>query len=533
MAEKPIPGSVESTAKSAVEAVEGVVKGAAEVVGGAVETAAGVAAQTAHQSELTSIAIVVLAALICGMILERFRQPALVGYILAGVLLGPSTLAVVKSRDQVDVMAELGVLMLLFIVGMELSLRSFRRIWVLALTVVAFQVAASVGVMLLLSTVFEWPVPLAVLLGFVIALSSTAVAIKILEGIGELRTRSGRIAVGVLIAQDLAVVPMMLVIGAMGSGGFDWIAVPKILVSMAFLAGLILFLGRGRKVSLPFGPMLAGHADLKPLAAVAFCFGCSALSGLMGLSAAYGAFIAGLVIGNSAQRGAMMEATHPIQSILMMVFFLSIGLLIDLGYLWSNLGAVMLLFLFIAVFKTALNVGFLRLIGQRWHHAFVAGMVLSQVGEFSFLLSVVGLGAGVISDADSRLVVAVTVLSLSLSPLWVVTGRRLRALAERGITSGSELLRLVYGPETEFVAGTLGKVTAATLRRSRAAALWLQQVRQRRKEAALKIGAGAPKAETANLESGTTPEVEIIPLSSPANDPEPEPPQPETKAGKR
>ncbi|NQU55623.1 MAG: cation:proton antiporter [Rhodospirillales bacterium] len=361
MAEKPISGSVEATANSAVEAVKGAVKGAAEVVGGAVGTAAEVAAQTAHQSELTSIAIVVLAALTCGMVLERFRQPALVGYILAGVLLGPSALAVVEGRDQVEVLAELGVLLLLFLIGMELSLRLFRRIWVLALTVVAFQVAASVGAMLLLSIALEWPMPLAVLLGFVIALSSTAVAIKILEGIGELRTRSGRIAVGVLIAQDLAVVPMMLVIGAMGGDGFDWITVPKILLSVAFLAGLIWYLGRGRKVSLPFGPMVAGHADLKPLAAVAFCFGCSALSGLIGLSAAYGAFIAGLVIGNSAQRGAMLEATHPIQSILMMVFFLSIGLLIDLGYLWSNLGTVMLLFLFIAVLRRRSTSGSLGL----------------------------------------------------------------------------------------------------------------------------------------------------------------------------
>jgi CPA2 family monovalent cation:H+ antiporter-2 len=368
--------------------------------------------------------------------MERLRQPALVGYIMAGVLLGPSALAVVENREQIDVLAELGVLMLLFIVGMELSLRSFRRIWRLALTVVTFQVSASVGAMLLMSVAFGWPLGLAVLLGFVIALSSTAVAIKILERIGELRTRPGRIAVGVLIAQDLAVVPMMLTIGAMGGDGFDWVAAPKILLSVAFLVGLILYLSRRRKVHLPFGPIVAGNADLKPLAAVAFCFGWAALSGLLGLSAAYGAFIAGLIIGNSAERVPMMQATQPIQSILMMVFFLSIGLLLDLGYIWAHLGTVLLLFFFVSVFKTALNVGFLGLIGQSWRNAFVSGMVLAQIGEFSFLLSVIGVDAGVISDGDGRLVVAVTVLSLGLSPLWMVAGRRLRTLAEGGITSG-------------------------------------------------------------------------------------------------
>ena len=514
MADKSAIGTVGSSVESAAEAVGDAVKGAAEAVGdavgGAVVTAAHVAQETALQSNLTGIAIVVLAALVCGMSLERFRQPAIVGYILAGVLLGPSALAVVESRASIDVLAELGVLMLLFLIGMELSLRLFRRIWVLGLLVTTFQVAASVGVMVLLSMALGWPLGLAVLLGFVVALSSTAVAIKILEGIGELHTRAGRISIGVLIAQDLAVVPMMLVIGAMGGGGFDWIALPKILVAMLLLVALILYLG-GRKVGLPFGRIVEGHQDLKPLTALAFCFGCAALSGLLGLSAAYGAFIAGLVIGNSRQRHAMLDATRPIQSVLMMVFFLSVGLLIDLDYIWANLGVVLLVFFVVAVFKTALNVGFLGLIGQPWHHAFVAGICLAQIGEFSFLLSVVGADAGVISREDHRLVVAVTALSLALSPLWVVTGRRFRVLAEHGITSGTELLKLVYEPETEFVTSTLDKASSKSMRGLRAAALWLRSQRQRRQGA----GQRADKGDGA-APPGKSADVEIIPPGTPA-----------------
>ena len=514
MADKSAIGTVGSSVESAAEAVGDAVKGAAEAVGeavgGAVVTAAHVAQETALQSNLTGIAIVVLAALVCGMSMERFRQPAIVGYILAGVLLGPSALAVVESRASIDVLAELGVLMLLFLIGMELSLRLFRRIWVLGLLVTTFQVAASVGVMVLLSMALGWPVGLAVLLGFVVALSSTAVAIKILEGIGELHTRAGRISIGVLIAQDLAVVPMMLVIGAMGGGGFDWIALPKILVAMLLLVALILYLG-GRKVGLPFGRIVEGHQDLKPLTALAFCFGCAALSGLFGLSAAYGAFIAGLVIGNSRQRHAMLDATRPIQSVLMMVFFLSVGLLIDLDYIWANLGVVLLVFFVVAVFKTALNVGFLGLIGQPWHHAFVAGICLAQIGEFSFLLSVVGADAGVISREDHRLVVAVTALSLALSPLWVVTGRRFRVLAEHGITSGTELLKLVYEPETEFVTSTLDKASSKSMRGLRAAALWLRSQRQRRQGADQRADKGDGAAPP-----GKSADVEIIPPGMPA-----------------
>jgi len=432
-------------------------------------------------SNLTGIAAVALAALVCGIAMERLRQPALVGYILAGVLLGPSGLALVENREQIDVLAELGVLMLLFIVGMELSLRSFRRLWRLALFMTLFQIAASVGVMLVLSVVFGWAEKLAVLLGFVMALSSTAVAIKILEDVGELRTRAGKIAVGVLIAQDLAVVPMMLGIAAMGGDTFDWYAVPKILFSVVFLVGLILFLSSGRKLRLPMMTMAAGNTDLKPLAALAFCFCWAALSGLLGLSAAYGAFIAGLIIGNSTERRALLETTQPIQSILMMVFFLSIGLLIDFDYMWRNFAMVMTFFFLAAIFKTVLNVTLLGLMGQPWQHAFVAGILISQIGEFSFLLSVVGVEAGVISSEESRLVVAVTVMSLALSPLWVFTARRLRLLAQYGVTEAGEMLRLVYGPEAELVAGTLDGAMTETQRTVRRFALWLRRHRLRRK----------------------------------------------------
>ena len=461
-AAKAVEGVVEKAAEGAVQAVEGaakavegVVEKAAEGAVQAVEAAVEAAAQSAAHSNLTAIAVVALVALLCGMGMERLRQPALVGYILSGVLLGPSAFALVENRGDIDSLAELGVLMLLFVVGMELSLRLFRRLWRLALLAALCQIGASTGVMLLFWAFMGWPLGLSVLLGFVVAISSTAVAIKVLEAGGELNTRSGRITVGVLIAQDLAVVPMMLTIGALGGDEFQWLSIVKIVGSIAFLASLIWYLSRGPKIDLPFAALVAGNTDLKPLAALAFCFGLSALAGLFGLSAAYGAFIAGLIIGNSRERHAMAEVTKPIQSILLMVFFLSIGLLVDLGYIWDNLVTVLLLFLMVLVFKTVLNVGVLRLLGQPWHVAFLAGVMLAQIGEFSFLLTIVGVDSGVIAADDIRLVVAVTVLSLAVSPLWVITARRMGKMAEAGRETFGGLIRLVYGREVEMVAGTV------------------------------------------------------------------------------
>ena len=426
----------------------------------------------ASHTGLTNIALVALVAMGCGILMERMRQPAVVGYIFAGILLGPSLLALVTNREQIDVLAELGVLLLLYIIGMELSLRAFRKIWKIAVLTTVMQIGASTGLMLILWKILDWPIGLSVLLGFVIALSSTAVVIKILSDMGELRTRTGSITVGVLIAQDLAVVPMMLIVSTMGAwnasiisgeeGVFDWMAIPKILSSIGLLAGLIMYLSRGKKITLPFSRIVAGHEDLKPLVAVVFCFASSSVAGLLGLSAAYGAFIAGIIVGSSTERATMIEATRPIQSILIMIFFLSIGLLLDLGFIWNNIWLVVSLFLVAITFKTILNIGTLRLLGQDWHTAFMAGILLTQIGEFSFLLSQIGVNSGLISSNDTRVVIAVTVLSLILSPIYVFTAKRLQALAQETKESAVSIIRRIYAPEKDLVRDIYDKVKSLT-----------------------------------------------------------------------
>lgn len=397
---------------------------------------------------LTAIAIVVLAALACGVMMTRFRQPAIVGYILAGVLLGPSVLGLVRSREPVQFLAELGVLMLLFLVGMELSIRSFKSVWRVATAATLMQIGGSLVIMLALAPLFGWSLPFALLLGFVVALSSTAVTIKMLEESGELNTPAGEITVAVLIAQDLAVVPMMILVGAMSGDGFGIGSALRVLLAVGFLVAVISFLSRRDEVRLPFAAVIARSADLRTLAGIVFCFGAAAVSGLLGLSPAYGAFVAGLVIGSSSSREGMIHAAAPIQSVLMMVFFLSIGLLIDLGFVWRNLGVVLVLLLAVTLAKSGFNIVALRVLGQSWPRAATAGVMLAQVGEFSFLLAAIGLGGGLVGPDEHGLIVAVTVLSLALSPFWLETARRLHRIGLLGVTSRHELLRLLYGGET-------------------------------------------------------------------------------------
>jgi CPA2 family monovalent cation:H+ antiporter-2 len=407
----------------------------------------------AHE-QLIPLAVVILVALSCGMIFTRMRQPAVIGYILAGVVLGPAGFGLVRNEDNIALLADLGVLLLLFVVGMELSLRAFRRIWRIALATVALQTAGALLVVWFIGQVMGWPTVAILLLAFVLALSSTAVAVKILEDIGELRTRAGRVTVGILIAQDLAIVPMILLLDIAALGEFSFLAVARIIASVALLLLLILFLSRRRRVNLPLPAIVAGHADLTPLLGLVCCFGAATISGMLGLSPAYGAFLAGLTIGNSNLRVGMLDTVMPIQSILMMVFFLSIGLLIDLSLVWANLGVVVVMLLVATVGKTIVNLAVFAALRLPWAQALLTALVLSQVGEFSFLLGSIGLERQVISTDEFRIIITVTALSLAVSPLWMGAVHRLHRVATFQRASVRYVFRIAFGRVADRITGS-------------------------------------------------------------------------------
>lgn len=402
-----------------------------------------------HEDFLTEIALVAVAALSCGLLFERLKQPAVLGYIMAGVLLGPSVLNSVQDREVIETLAELGVQMLLFLIGMELSLRAFKTVWRVTLVCTLLQIGASLAVVLGLGTLFDWPFGLSVLLACAIALSSTAVAIKMLESIGELRTETGRITIGVLIAQDLAIVPMILILKSLNGEGLGPAIFFKVILSVGLLVLLIWFFSRKQKIQFHFLKRAILNQDLTPIVALVFCFGVAFFTGILGLSAAYGAFLGGLILGNTTERHIMVEATKPIQSVLLMVFFLSVGLLMDFGYIWDHLGRVLILLLFITVGKTFFNIFILNLLKQPWPRAFLSGLMLAQMGEFAFILSSIGVSTGLIDQDGQRLVISLAALSLAISPIWMSTARKLHNLAPTGIENFHQMIELLYGRKIE------------------------------------------------------------------------------------
>ena len=221
----------------------------------------------------------------------------------------------------------------------------------------------------------------------------------------------------------------------------------KLLLAIGLLVALVWFLSRRERLRLPLAQYLRGRADIAPLAALSACFVAATVTGALGLSGAFGAFLAGLVIGNSTERKAALLTVLPIQSVLLVVFFLSIGLLIDLSFIWANLGAVLTFLLVVTVLKTVANVGILRLLGQPRETALVSGIVIGQVGEFSFVLASAAAASGMIDDDRYRFIVAVIALSLVTSPLWLITARRLHVLAWTSIEGMRSAFESAYSGE--------------------------------------------------------------------------------------
>lgn len=440
----------------------------------------------AHTSfPILDIAIVIAIAGLLGLGLMRLKQPPLVGFILAGLALGPTGLSVIENSDNVTVLAELGVLVLLFFIGMEISLKAFVLSIRQALIVAGGQICIALLVAGLIGALIGASMAESIVLGFIIAISSTVVAMKMLDDMNVLRGDIGRITIGVLIAQDLAVVPMLILVTSMGGDNLNVAAlILKMAIAVGALALLMWWLTKYGKIKIPHIESIENNVEMLTLGALAFCFSAAAISGLAGLSPVYGAFVAGILVGNSTLRSKIIPVIEPIQSILLVVFFLSIGLLIDLTYIINNLKLVILASLFIIILKSLLNIVLLRATGADRQTALVAGFSMAQIGEFSFVLAAAGFTSGLLSPDIYRLAISVTAISLLTSPIWSNAMHRIDNAMAAGLKTYNQALKSAYAAEIhEMEKGriAMGKVTFGLHLRYRALRLAIYHRRHLKK----------------------------------------------------
>jgi len=371
---------------------------------------------------------------------RALRQPHVVGYLFAGILLGPHGLALLTEPATLSRIGQIGVLLLLFFIGMENNPRELLTRWKITFIGTAVQIAASVGCIWLLGDWLGWGAPRIVLLGFVVSLSSTALVLNYLRETGQTGAKIGEDALGVLLAQDMAVIPMLIVIGLFGSGGVDGATIALQLVGGALALALMVWIVRGKNLRLPFSARLRGDRELQIFVAFALCLGFSLLAEGFQLSASLGAFLAGLLVGAARETEWVADRMEPFRVVFVALFFVSVGLLVSLDFVLEHAALVGFITLAVLFGNTLINALIFRALGDPWRYSVYAGAYLAQIGEFSFVLAAVGVRHGLITSFEYQLVVAVISATLLLSPAWIaLIGRAQRRMlhADKAQLSGS------------------------------------------------------------------------------------------------
>ena len=366
----------------------------------------------------------VLSILLMGMLFTLFRQPSIIAYLITGMVIGPYGLKLISDTQMIQLVGDFGVVILLFFVGMEICLTCLLSNWRVAIIGTLLQILVSVGVVFSIGTLFGLSLTTRILLGFVISLSSTALVVKILEDRKELGTKVGGDVLGILLVQDLAVIPMLIILSLMAQNSVNLAQLGLQLVMGALIISFIMWLFHKRKWKLPFSEKIKSHHELQVFAALAICFGFALLTDIFHLSPALGAFIGGITVGLARETHWVHSSLKPIKVIFVALFFVSIGMLLDLSYTLKNITAVLAFVLIVLVLNTLINAVIFRILGDPWRRSFYAGSLLSQIGEFSFVLGAVGLTLGIISDSGYQITLAVITLSLLISPFWIyILGR--------------------------------------------------------------------------------------------------------------
>lgn len=363
--------------------------------------------------------------LVTGMILKRFKQPHVIAYLLVGIILGPSGFAIISDKDWVGQLGSIGVVLLLFFVGMDISPKRLAANWKLPVIGTLLQITISVILVAIMGHFLDWPFPRIVLLGFVISLSSTAVVIKLLQDWKELDTRIGQDVLGILLIQDLAIVPMIIGIGLLGGEEFSPTILLMQLVGGAAIIALAIWVSVKDRIILSWLKKVADDKEMQVFAALGICFGLAFLTGILHLSTALGAFVAGIVVSAAKETEWVYKSLDSLRVIFIALFFLSIGMLIDLSFVQKNLIEVGLLVVAVMVSNTLINATIIYMFAKKWRPSFYAGAMLSQVGEFSFVLAAIGLNTGIINDYGYQTTIAVIALSLFLSPIFIMFTKRM------------------------------------------------------------------------------------------------------------
>lgn len=363
---------------------------------------------------------VVVVAVIGGLLARKLKLPALVGYILAGILIGAILPPNLKS---VSGLAQVGIILLLFSIGVELSFDRLSKYLEIAVFGALIQIVLVILFSYIILLFFGISGPAAWVLSFGFSVSSTAVIVKILADRGELDTIHGGIIFGWLLVQDLAVIPMIALLPFLmggGGGGFSTILF-SIIKMVLIIVGVVIL---GKKIVPYFIHLLSKNnsRELLLLGAIALALGTAAVTSLFGISPALGAFLAGVVISESQEHHAIFAETRPLRDLFVALFFVTLGFLIDISRVISNLPLIIILTLIILTLKAIITFIVSATFGYKGRTGIAVSFGLSQVGEFAFVIFSSALLLKILTPEQASIGISVTLLSLIVAPIlytWV------------------------------------------------------------------------------------------------------------------
>lgn len=349
-------------------------------------------------------------------IFHRFKIPTIAGFIVAGMLVGPKGLGLVNDMHQVKMLAEIGVTLLLFGIGMEFPLNRLRRLWKLVLIGGFIQVGLSIGLVFLIARYFDLTWEASLLIGFIVAVSSTAIVLKGLEQRGEIDAPHGRFTVGILIFQDLCVVPMIMIIPFLGDSQETSNGMIMTLVESIVIVGLVLVAARLVVPKLMDIVARTRQRHLFIMTVLLVCIGTAWISASAGVSLALGAFLAGLIVGGSEFRHQAMADIFSFKEVFISIFFVSVGMLLDLSVIIPNIANIIVILIAIMAGKFAIV--FITGLTMRMpvRVSAMAGTALAQIGEFSFVMLGVAAGYQLLEPTHASNLMAAAVFSMFLTP---------------------------------------------------------------------------------------------------------------------
>lgn len=376
---------------------------------------------------LQQLVIVLGAALLAIYFLQKIKIPPIVGYLLAGILIGPGGLSLVKDPHIIEIMAEIGVIFLLFIIGLNFSLSEIARMKNYVFIAGSLQVALTILATVLITTAaVGLDLRQAIFWGFLIAMSSTAIVVRSIEYSGESRSLHGQLMIGILIFQDLAVIPIMLMVAFLGNqGGLSWTGLA---FSLAKSIAMVLALIASAHYLIPWileKVVRSRSREVFTLTTIIVVLGTAFFAGQAGLSLAIGAFLAGIIVSDSNYSHQILSEISPLRDIFSGLFFVSIGMLVN-PRLWMEQPLLSLGLGGSVILLKALLVAILTLFaGLGIRVGVLAGLGLAQIGEFSFIIAGAGIALGLMPDPMYQLFLSISVLTMAVTPLLMMLSGKL------------------------------------------------------------------------------------------------------------